>query len=89
MDTVESPFGVWINKREVMTLGYLFKHSLTPTGAGWRLEAKEKGQLVISFQTGSADTLDLDPGDYILGSGDDFYVKLQRRPAKVPPGRGA
>ncbi len=89
MNSVEAPVGIWINKREVMTLGYLFGHSVTPGGAGWRLDVKEKGQLLIHFKTGSADALDLEPGDFILASGDDLYVKLQRRPSKVPPGRGA
>lgn len=89
MSTVDAPFGLWINKRQVVTLGFLFGHSLSPSGAGWRLDVKERGQLVISFETGSADTLDLEPGDFLLGSGDDLFVRLGRRPTKVPPGRGA
>lgn len=89
MSTVDAPFGLWLNKRQVITFGFLFGHTLSPSSAGWRLDVKEKGQLVIHFLTGSADTLDLEPGDFILGSGDDLFVRLGRRPAKVPPSRGA
>lgn len=89
MSAIDAPFGLWFNKRQITTLGFLFQHGVDPSGAGWRLDVKGKGQLVIHFERGSADTLELEPGDFILGSGDDLFVKLQRAPAKVPPARGA
>jgi len=84
-DEVGGTFGMWINKRTVEVLEIPFRHRLVAQPGGWRLEALEAGKLVARFGN-RPERMDLDQGDYVLSSGDDFYVSLQRRKDGRPEG---
>lgn len=69
--------GMWLNKRSVSRVDITVAHDLTSQPAGWRLDVSEPGALVFIVDHQRV-PVDLEPGDYVLASGDDLYVSIQR-----------
>ena len=83
MDTTGSPYGLWVNKGSLVTLGFSFSHTLEREGTGWHLTVSEPGVVLMHFADGSDQTIAVDRGDRLLATGEHLYFALQR-PAGTP-----
>jgi hypothetical protein len=75
--SIDGTVGIWVNKRTVSFLDLPFRHRLVGEAAGWRVEVMEEGKLVVHGKAGRRG-IDVEEGDFVLSSGDDIYVGLQR-----------
>lgn len=74
---VRGSFGIWLSKRAVEVMEFPFRHTLTYQTGGWRLDVIEPGKLIARIGD-RRDAFDLEEGDFILSSGDDLYLALNR-----------
>lgn len=68
---------VWFNKRQVARVDFKINHHLGPHQDGWRVDALDDGHLRFTMADGKEDVIPLRSGDYLLSSGEDFYLSLR------------
>ena len=79
---------VWMNKREVARIDFDAAHAVTRNNDGWRAGFSGDGELHVRMAGGHHDSIPVAAGDFLLASGEDFYLS---RAAGGPdaPGKGA
>ena len=83
MATEETRIGVWLNKRLVTALELPFAHEVEDGGdERWLLHVRGRGKATARFRDGSAQGVDVEPGDFVLASREAIYVS---RTAPLPP----
>ncbi len=85
MEKVTAPYGVWINQRFVVTLGFSFRHTIHPSQEGWRLDVEADGQVAVRYSDGDTEIFAVKKGDEILAIGDNVYATLQQLPGAPSP----
>src|SRR4051794_23100491 len=83
-DPAGGAFGLWLNKRELQALEIPLRHEITPQNTGWRLEFMEAGKVTARHTQGSRG-IDVQPGDFMISSGDDMYVAIHSPAGKAAP----
>lgn len=77
-------FGLWLNKRELQAIEIPLRHEITPQNTGWRLEFKEAGKVTARHTQGTRG-IDVQPGDFMISSGDDMYLAIHSPAGKPAP----
>jgi hypothetical protein len=90
-DPAGGAFGLWLNKRELQALEIPLRHEITPQNTGWRLEFMEAGKVTARHTQGTRG-IDVQPGDFLISSGDDMYLAIHSpagKPAEPPAPQAA
>ena len=83
-DPAGGAFGLWLNKRELQALEIPLRHEITPQNTGWRLEFMEAGKVTARHTQGTRG-IDVQPGDFLISSGDDMYVAIHSPAGRPEP----
>ncbi|MFI8822792.1 hypothetical protein [Streptomyces sp. NPDC053431] len=68
---------VYMNRRSVMRIDIPMAHTMTPHNNGWRITFDAAGRLRAVMNEGHNDFIDVKAGDFLLSSGEDFFISLQ------------
>ncbi|MFF8279615.1 hypothetical protein ACF05T_26430 [Streptomyces lateritius] len=68
---------IYINRRSVLRIDIPMAHSMTPHNNGWRITFDAAGRLRAVMNEGHNDFIDVKAGDFLLSSGEDFFISLQ------------
>jgi hypothetical protein len=81
-------FGLLINKRSLRRLEIPVRHEINADAGGWRLDVLEAGKVTAYYaKPADHESIDLEPGDYLLAAGEDVYVCVQRLKVREKPSR--
>ena len=83
---VDGALGMWLNKRSMSHLEVPIRHRLSAQQGGWRMHFGEAGRITAHTSNGPI-AIDVDESDYLISSGDDFYVAIRRGDGR-DPGKG-
>ena len=81
-EKAESRTAIYLNKRAVSRIDIPVPHAMSAYSDGWRIEFGAPGRLRLLMSEGHNDNLDVAAGDYLLSSGEDFYLSLQAEPSR-------
>lgn len=77
----ESRTAIWFNKRELMRIDIPVKHAVASHNDGWRIDFGAGGRIRTVGAQGHNQNVDVEQGDFLLSSGEDFYLSLAAAPA--------
>lgn len=77
----ESRTAIWFNKRELMRIDIPVKHALASHNDGWRIDFGDTGRIRTVGAQGHNQNIGVAQGDFLLSSGEDFYLSLAAAPA--------
>ncbi|WP_369141874.1 hypothetical protein [Streptomyces sp. R44] len=67
---------VYINRRSVLRIDIPMAHTMTPHNNGWRITFDAAGRLRVVMNEGHNDFIDVKVNDFLLSSGEDFFLSL-------------
>ncbi|WP_314615974.1 hypothetical protein [Streptomyces stackebrandtii] len=68
---------IYINRRSVLRIDIPVAHTMTPHNNGWRITFDAAGRLRAVMNEGHNDFIDVKANDFLLSSGEDFFISLQ------------
>ena len=79
---IESLNGVWLNARDVVSVGLPISHVFEDVGGdvSWRIAIEAPGTLVLRYVDGGNESFVVRKNDKIVAIGDHLYMSLQVRP---------
>ena len=74
MPPVDPRKALVINRQSVARIEIPATHVFTSLAEGWRIDFSTAGQLRVVGQTGANDAFDVASGDFLIATGEDYYV---------------
>lgn len=68
---------IYINRRSVLRIDIPMAHTMTPHNNGWKITFEATGKLRAVMNEGHNDFIDVKANDFLLSSGEDFFISLQ------------